>query len=109
MSSKDSNNAVDDKEGKNTSEMGKICLSGGCHCGKVRFKAQYAMDTFDDDNFKAKKNAKFKNKKKNTKPNSHCIDVYKCNCSICIMKQNVHFVVPQSDFELQKGHDSLTD
>jgi len=29
-------------------------------------------------------------------------------CSICQKKQNIHFIVPSSDFELLKGKDNLT-
>mmetsp|Transcript_30491 Transcript_30491/g.42063 ORF Transcript_30491/g.42063 Transcript_30491/m.42063 type:complete len:136 (+) Transcript_30491:130-537(+) len=54
---------------------------GGCHCGHVRFVAKA------NDNLKA----------------------YKCNCSICKMKANVHFVVPKDQFRIVKGEDELTE
>mmetsp|Transcript_11397 Transcript_11397/g.15542 ORF Transcript_11397/g.15542 Transcript_11397/m.15542 type:complete len:144 (+) Transcript_11397:351-782(+) len=50
-----------------------ISVSGGCHCRSVRFTCYL--------------------------PNGY-IDVYTCNCSICVMKQNAHFVVPESSFHL---------
>ncbi|KAK6180033.1 hypothetical protein SNE40_012254 [Patella caerulea] len=53
---------------------------GGCHCGAVRFKVLAPRD----------------------------LNVLSCNCSICKMKQNVHFVVPSSKFTLLQGQDSLT-
>ncbi|KAG7156999.1 Centromere protein V-like 2 [Homarus americanus] len=30
------------------------------------------------------------------------------SCSLCVKKQNKHFIVPFSQFKLLKGHDSLT-
>ncbi|XP_069163918.1 centromere protein V isoform X2 [Procambarus clarkii] len=41
------------------------------------------------------------------------IDVLSCfgssgSCSICVKKQNKHFIVPSSCFKLLQGHDSLT-
>lgn len=49
-------------------------LSGGCHCGAVRFRARGPR---------------------------HLV-VWSCNCSICRMKGNDHFVIPKRDFELVK-------
>ena len=57
-----------------------ITMQGGCHCGAVRFE--------------------FKTDKK--------VSVYKCNCSVCHMKQNHHFVVPGEDFNLLKGKDQIS-
>jgi len=54
--------------------------TGGCHCGAVRYEVM-ATST---------------------------LQVCNCNCSICIKKQNQHFIVPSSRFKLLKGHDSLT-
>jgi hypothetical protein len=53
---------------------------GGCHCGAVRFEAHAPM-----------------------KPK-----VVVCNCSICTMKQYQHLIVPQTDFKLLSGLESLT-
>ncbi|XP_065055249.1 centromere protein V-like isoform X2 [Rhopilema esculentum] len=53
---------------------------GGCHCGEVRFLV---------------------------KAPAH-LEVIQCNCSICRKKQNLHFIVPESNFELLKGEDNLT-
>lgn len=48
---------------------------GGCHCGKISFTC---------------------------KGPRHLV-VWDCNCSICKMKQNKHFVVPKSEFHLSKS------
>lgn len=58
----------------------KIDYSGGCHCQAIRFEV---------------KANKF-------------LTVIKCNCSICIMKQNHHFIVPKEDFKLVQGEELLT-
>lgn len=55
--------------------------SGGCHCGKV---------TFDVDAPK------------------HLV-AWDCNCSICIMKKNWHFVVPFANFHLKSGAEVITE
>ncbi|KAB7496990.1 Centromere protein V [Armadillidium nasatum] len=57
-----------------------VLHKGGCHCGAVRFQV-YAPS------------------------NPTVLD---CNCSICVKKQNRHFIVPEANFKLLKGHDSLT-
>lgn len=37
------------------------------------------------------------------------ISVYRCNCSICVMKGNVHFVVPKEKFTIsQESLDNLS-
>lgn len=51
--------------------------TGSCHCGKVKFRV---------------------------KANRHLI-VYQCNCSICSMKKNYHFIVPSVNFKLESGSD----
>ncbi|KAK8728324.1 hypothetical protein OTU49_009229 [Cherax quadricarinatus] len=61
-------------------ERAMVNHQGGCHCGAVRFQVVAP---------------------------SH-IKVIECNCSICVKKQNKHFVVPSTNFKLLKGHDSLT-
>ena len=52
--------------------------SGGCHCGKVRFRVtgDLAQSTI-------------------------------CNCSICTKKGFVHLIVPLSAFELLAGEEAL--
>ena len=55
-------------------------LKGSCHCGAVTFEV-------------------FVNEP---------IDVYKCNCSICWMKQNHHFVVKHQHFKTTNGIDIST-
>eukprot|EP00736_Rhodelphis_marinus_P006725 Rmarinus@m.27487 len=58
----------------------KVIHVGGCHCGGVRFQVNAPK---------------------------HII-VWECNCSICNMKSNLHFVVPKTDFSIVKGQDLLT-
>ncbi|XP_006815732.1 centromere protein V-like [Saccoglossus kowalevskii] len=53
---------------------------GGCHCGAVRFEV-FAPDV---------------------------VEVSECNCSICVKKQNHHFIVPNSKFKILQGEDNLT-
>ena len=48
---------------------------GGCHCQRVRFKVKA--------------------------PES--VVVWDCNCSNCLMRRNVHFIVPKEDFELEES------
>ncbi|XP_041456893.1 centromere protein V-like [Lytechinus variegatus] len=54
--------------------------TGGCHCGLVRFEAMAPA----------------------------VITVMDCDCSICVKKQNRHFIVPNSKFKLLQGEDMLT-
>ncbi|KAL3856502.1 hypothetical protein ACJMK2_011253 [Sinanodonta woodiana] len=64
-----------------TEEMHPIVKhQGGCHCGAVRFEVWAPAR----------------------------LHVYNCNCSICVKKQNRHFIVPGSKFRLLQGEDSLT-
>merc|ERR1712223_740834 len=64
--------------GRNMADL--IKYQGGCHCGAVLFEV-YAPKT---------------------------PAIIHCNCSICDMKQNHHFIVPRSDFSLIRGADKLT-
>uniref|UniRef100_A0A8D0G9Z0 CENP-V/GFA domain-containing protein n=1 Tax=Sphenodon punctatus TaxID=8508 RepID=A0A8D0G9Z0_SPHPU len=54
---------------------GLVKHAGGCHCGAVRFEVWASAD----------------------------LHVFDCNCSICVKKQNRHFIVPATRFELLKG------
>lgn len=58
-----------------------IEVSGGCHCGAVRFTA-----TISDPP----------------------VPALACNCSICSMTGFLHVMVPHDRFELLSGRDSLT-
>jgi hypothetical protein len=58
-----------------------IEVSGGCHCGAVRFYASM--------------------------PESP-VPALACNCSICSMTGFLHVMVPHDLFELLTGRDSLT-
>ncbi len=56
-----------------------ITYEGGCHCGKIRFKAIVERQVATD-----------------------------CNCSICRKKGFLHLIVPQEKFTLLKGAEFLT-
>ena len=57
-----------------------IEVSGGCHCGAVRFTAKL--------------------------PNAP-VPALDCNCSVCSMTGFMHVMVPHEDFELLTGRGSL--
>jgi hypothetical protein len=61
--------------------MGMIEVSGGCHCGAVRFSASMPDPP---------------------------VPALACNCSICSMTGFLHVMVPHDLFELLTGRDSLT-
>ena len=54
-------------------------LSGGCHCGAVRFEVSSEADIAADD----------------------------CNCSICRMGGFLHLLVAKADFNLLQGEKAL--
>lgn len=54
-------------------------VEGGCHCGAVRYRVTIRKR-----------------------------DAIQCNCSMCSKKGFVHLIVPESDFELLRGEDTLT-
>jgi hypothetical protein len=53
--------------------------TGGCHCGRVRFRVTAELDRVSD-----------------------------CNCSMCTKKGILHLIVPADRFELLSGTDALT-
>ncbi|KAG9445309.1 hypothetical protein H6P81_016649 [Aristolochia fimbriata] len=53
----------------------KVIHKGGCHCQRVRWEVEA--------------------------PNN--VVVWKCNCSVCSMRGNTHFVVPSKCFKLMDG------
>ncbi|CAG0894465.1 unnamed protein product [Cyprideis torosa] len=55
-------------------------FSGGCHCGNIRFELL----------------------------GPETPRVLFCNCSICVKKQNHHFIIPIDQFRLVRGHTSMT-
>jgi hypothetical protein len=55
-------------------------VSGGCHCGAVRFEAELP------------------------EPPVPALD---CNCSICSMTGFLHVIAPHEQFELLSGRDAL--
>jgi hypothetical protein len=52
---------------------------GGCHCGRVRFRAKVDLDRLSQ-----------------------------CNCSVCTKKGILHLAAALDDFELLRGKDALT-
>ena len=58
-----------------------VKYSGGCHCKAVTFEVM-APDE---------------------------LVVFKCNCSICYIKQNHHFIIPERSFTLLTGGDALSE
>eukprot|EP00095_Tigriopus_kingsejongensis_P008520 maker-scaffold81_size397536-snap-gene-0.13 protein:Tk08520 transcript:maker-scaffold81_size397536-snap-gene-0.13-mRNA-1 annotation:"hypothetical protein CAPTEDRAFT_171327" len=58
----------------------KVKHCGGCHCGEVEFEVLAPSEVI----------------------------AIQCSCSVCTMKQNVHFIVPNRDFKLIRGHDRLS-
>ena len=55
-------------------------ITGGCHCGAVRFAAELPA----------------------------AVEVLDCNCSICAKTGFKHLIVPHGDFELLAGGPALT-
>lgn len=55
-------------------------VSGGCHCGAVRFSADVAEDA----------------------------KLLDCNCSICSKTGFLHLIVPQADFVIERGEAALS-
>ena len=53
--------------------------TGGCHCGRVRFRVTAELDR-----------------------------VTQCNCSVCTKKGFLHLIVARDQFELVSGKDDLT-
>jgi hypothetical protein len=52
---------------------------GGCHCGRVRFRARVDLDLLSQ-----------------------------CSCSICTKKGILHLPIAPDEFELLRGKDALT-
>ena len=52
--------------------------TGGCHCGRVRFRVTADLEGITD-----------------------------CNCSVCTKKGFLHLIVPPEQFELLSGADDL--
>lgn len=58
-----------------------VTHSGACHCGAVKFEFDAPPDMV----------------------------AWDCNCSICLMKRNVHTMVAKDKFRFLSGEDSLTE
>ena len=56
-------------------------LTGGCHCGAVRYRVRAPAD----------------------------IVVHDCNCSMCSKAGYLHLIVDRTDFELLSGGDALSE
>ena len=54
-------------------------FTGGCHCGRVRYRVTGALERASD-----------------------------CNCSMCTKKGFLHWIVPRDRFELVAGGDAIT-
>lgn len=54
-------------------------FTGGCHCGRVRYRVTGALERASS-----------------------------CNCSMCTKKGYLHWIVPRDAFELLAGRDDLT-
>jgi len=57
-----------------------VIHKGSCHCGAVRFEAEA--------------------------PRS--VVVWDCNCTVCHMRRNIHFIIPAARFRILKGKEHLT-
>ena len=57
-----------------------MIVSGGCHCGAVRFEAEVDQE----------------------------VELLDCNCSICSRTGFLHLIVPESRFSLVTGESELT-
>jgi len=57
-----------------------VTLSGGCHCGAVRFECDAPADW----------------------------KVLSCNCSMCSRSSYLHLIIARTNFRLQKGEGDLT-
>lgn len=66
---------------KESQIMSPHWLEGGCHCGRVRFAAQY------------------------TGP----VCLHACNCSMCQKQAFIHWLLEAADFRLLQGVDALTE
>jgi hypothetical protein len=60
--------------------VGRVTISGGCHCRAVRFEAEVPAEA----------------------------EALDCNCSICAMTGFLHLIVPHRDFRLLSGESALT-
>ena len=58
-----------------------VSYQGSCHCKKIHFTVQAPK----------------------------LLTVWVCNCSICDMKKNYHFIVNSKNFYLDRGHDNITE
>jgi hypothetical protein len=64
----------------NIDKLSERYYAGSCHCGKVTFSVKSTKHLY----------------------------VWDCNCSICYMKKNWHFIVPEKNFHLITGSEYLT-
>lgn len=57
-----------------------VTHKGACHCGAVQFEVDAPSD----------------------------VVAWDCDCSICAMRRNVHFIVPADSLRFVKGEDAMT-
>jgi hypothetical protein len=65
---------------RHSSEIQNVKYHGQCHCGKIKFSAVAPKH----------------------------LTVWDCNCSICYMKKNAHFIVPKQNFRILDGEETIT-
>ena len=58
-----------------------VTWKGGCHCGAVRFEVDAVREPV----------------------------IYRCNCSICVLTDYLHLIVPAARFRLIEGKEALTE
>ena len=61
-------------------DEGLVTHSGGCHCGQVAWEVRAPA----------------------------VLETHTCNCSICVIQNFQHLIVPKNRFTLLKGEDSLS-
>eukprot|EP00960_Hanusia_phi_P054473 762669-Hanusia_phi.AAC.1 len=93
-----------------------MLLKGGCHCGRVRVEVEVgdAEDAEREETMAVGVNSTGEedmkhggaNLSKTTKKKK--IVCYDCNCTVCYMRRNTHFVVPLSRFRIIQGEECLT-
>ncbi|KAK9665198.1 hypothetical protein RND81_14G096800 [Saponaria officinalis] len=58
-----------------------VTHTGGCHCGTITWEVNTPKPT---------------------------LTAWKCNCTNCAMRGNIHFIVPAQNFRLLTGHSNVS-